>query len=209
MSCVCEFINLFYIALCLFRAVYKFVCKTVIHGDQQKGGWNLWQWRKENSWYRYEPTSLSLVTDEDPLIGNVLRMTVTACRKLDFSKVGLDTIIELGMLSVEPTHTGRGMQTCLIAGYRWNYVLLLAIWYLVWKLHDTAWPFRCEPSSDHAVPTAAVYCVGSLDIHCICNVPRTVISNSSTLYSVSMPWKVISEWTFWKKKRYARTRKTY
>jgi len=58
-------------------------------------------------------------------------MIATVHRQLDlFKALGLDTIFELGMLSVEPTHTGRGMQTCLIAGYRWNYVLLLAIWYL-------------------------------------------------------------------------------
>lgn len=58
-------------------------------------------------------TSRSLVTDEDPLIGNVLRMITMVHKQLDlFKALRVDTIFELGMLSVEPTHTGRGMQTC-------------------------------------------------------------------------------------------------
>ena len=58
-------------------------------------------------------TSRSLVTDEDPLIGNVLRMITMVHKQLDlFKALRIDTIFELGMLSVEPTHTGRGMQTC-------------------------------------------------------------------------------------------------
>jgi hypothetical protein len=60
----------------------------------------------------------SLVTDEDPLNASVLRMVITVHRQLDlFKALGVDTIFELGMLSVEPTHTGRGMQARLIAGY--------------------------------------------------------------------------------------------
>jgi hypothetical protein len=88
-------------------------------------------------------------------------MTVTVHRKLDlFKAFGVDTIFEVGLLSVEPTHTGRGMQTCLIAGYRLNYVSLLTTWYICsLEGHNTAWPFSCEPGSDYAVPTAAVYSV--------------------------------------------------
>jgi len=58
-------------------------------------------------------------------------MIVMVHRQLDlFKAFGVDTIFELGLLSVEPTHTGRGMQTCLIVGYRRNYLPLLTIWYL-------------------------------------------------------------------------------
>ena len=39
-------------------------------------------------------------------------MTVVVHRQLDlFKALGLDTIFEVGLLSVEPTHTGRGEQT--------------------------------------------------------------------------------------------------
>jgi hypothetical protein len=39
-------------------------------------------------------------------------MTVMVHQQLDlFKALGLDTIYEVGLLSVEPTHTGRGMQT--------------------------------------------------------------------------------------------------
>ena len=155
MSRVCEFIHLFPTVFCSVGAVYKFVCRLVIYGDRQKDGWNQWQWSKENS------TSRSLVTDEDPLIASIVRMTVTVHRQLDlFKALGVDTIFEVGLLSVEPTHTGRGMQTCLIAGYRLNYVSLLTTWYICsLEGHNTAWPFCCEPGGDHAVPTAAVYSV--------------------------------------------------
>ena len=83
----------------------------------------------------YISASRSFVTDEDPLIGNVLRMTLTVHRQLDlFKTLGVETIYEVGLLSVEPTHTRRGMQTCLIAGYRRNYVPLLTTWYLFLKV---------------------------------------------------------------------------
>ena len=142
-SCVCEFIILFYIALCSFGAVYKFVCRLAIYGDHEKDGLNQNQWSKENSWSRYKATSQSLDTDEDPLIASVLRIIAKVHRQLDlFKTLGVDTIFELGLLSVEPTHTGRGMQTCLIAGYRRNYVPLLTACYLFWKWHDTAWLFH-------------------------------------------------------------------
>jgi hypothetical protein len=69
---------------------------------------------------------MSLVKNEEPLIDSVLRMTVTDNRQLDlFNLLGVYTIFEVGLLCVEPTHTGRGMQSCLIAGYRRNYVSLL------------------------------------------------------------------------------------
>jgi hypothetical protein len=59
-------------------------------------------------------------------------MTVTVHRQLDlFKALGVDTIYEVGLLSVEPTHTGRGMQTCLIAGNRWNYASVLTAWYIL------------------------------------------------------------------------------
>jgi GNAT superfamily N-acetyltransferase len=52
----------------------------------------------------------SLGPDEDPLIGNVLRMITMVHKQLDlFKALRVDTIFELGMLSVEPTHTGRGL----------------------------------------------------------------------------------------------------
>jgi hypothetical protein len=55
-------------------------------------------------------TSRSFVTDEDPLIGSVVRMIVMVHRQLDlFKALGVDKIFEVGLLSVEPTHTGRGM----------------------------------------------------------------------------------------------------
>jgi len=79
-------------------------------------------------------TSRSLVTDEDPLIGNALRMIAMVHRQLDlFKALGVETIFELVRMSVEPTHRGTGMQTCLIAGYRQNYVPLLT-WYLFLKV---------------------------------------------------------------------------
>jgi hypothetical protein len=54
-----------------------------------------------------------LVTAEDPLIANVTRMLVIVHRQLDlFEAFGVDTCFEVGMLSVEPTHTGRGENTC-------------------------------------------------------------------------------------------------
>jgi len=129
---VCEFIKLFCNAFCLVGAAYKFVCRLVIYVDQQKDGRNQRQRSKGSSCLRQNATSISLVTDEVPLFGNVLRMIATVHRQLDlFKALGLDTILELGMVSVKPTHTGRGMQTCLIAGSWRNYILLLAIWYLV------------------------------------------------------------------------------
>ena len=101
------------------------LCRLVIYADQPVAT------KQGKLLFTKKVTSQSLVTDEDPLIGNVLRMTVTVHRQLDLFKVlGVDTIFELGMLSVEPTHTGRGMQTCLIAGYRRNYVPLLTACYL-------------------------------------------------------------------------------
>jgi hypothetical protein len=125
-SCVCEFIYLFPLVFWLFGAVYKFVCKLVIYGDRQKDGCNQWQKCKENSSLRNIATTRSLVKNEEPLIVSVLRMTVTVHRQLDlFYPLGVDTILELGLLSVEPTHTGRGVQTCLIAGYWKNYVSVL------------------------------------------------------------------------------------
>ena len=76
-----------------------------------------------------------LFTDEDPLIGNVVRMTVTVHRQLDlFKALGIDTIFEVGLLSVEPTHTGRGMQYSLIAGYWRNYLSLLTAGYAFLKV---------------------------------------------------------------------------
>jgi hypothetical protein len=89
----------------------------------------------ENSLLRNKSTTRSLVTHEETLIATVLRMTVTDHRQLDlFKALGVDTILELGLLSVEPTHTGRGVQTCLIAGYRLNYVSVLTAWYLFLKV---------------------------------------------------------------------------
>ena len=56
-------------------------------------------------------------------------MTVMVHRQLDvFKAPGVDTIFEVGLLSVEPTHTGRGMQTCSVAGSMLIYVSLLKIW---------------------------------------------------------------------------------
>jgi len=90
-------------------------------------------------------------------------MILTVHRQLDLFKVlGVDTIFELGLLSVEPTHTGRGMQNCSVAGYWRNYVSLLNIWYLFLKVARHCLAVRCEPSSYHAVPIAAVYCVRDL-----------------------------------------------
>ena len=91
----------------------------------------------------YRAASRSFVADDDPLNGNILRIIAMVHRQLDlFKALGVETIFELGMLSVEPTHTGRGMQTCLIAGYRRNYVPLLTAWYLFLKvaLHCLAVP---------------------------------------------------------------------
>ena len=172
--------------------MYKFVCRVVIYGDQKKGGWNQWQWSKGISWLRHKLTSRSLVTDEDPLIGNVLRMTITVHCQLDlFKALGVDTIYELGMLSVEPTHTGRGMQTCLILVYRRNCVSLLTIRYLYLKVarHCLAVPSWAQQGP--AIPAAAVYCVRDL-IYCICNIPRTAISTSSSLCTVPRENRYIS-----------------
>jgi hypothetical protein len=53
-----------------------------------------------------------LVPAEDPLIANVVRMLITVHRQLDlFEAFGLDTLFEVGLVSVEPTHTGRGENT--------------------------------------------------------------------------------------------------
>jgi hypothetical protein len=159
-SCVCEYINLFFNVFCLVGAVYKLVCRLFIYGDQQKDGWNQWQWRKGNSWLRYKATTRSLVKNEVSLIGCVLRMTVTFHLQLDLYKsLGVDSIFKVGLLSVEPKHTGRGVGTCILVAYRLNYIWLLTTYSCFWMWHVTAWPARCEPSSDHAVPTAAVYCV--------------------------------------------------
>ncbi|XP_023715533.1 uncharacterized protein LOC111868792 isoform X1 [Cryptotermes secundus] len=52
---------------------------------------------------------------EDPLIANVVRMLITVHRQLDlFEALGVDTIFEVGLVSVEPTHTGRGLAVQLI-----------------------------------------------------------------------------------------------
>jgi hypothetical protein len=52
------------------------------------------------------------VTAEDPLIANVVRMLITVHRQLDlFEAVGIDTFFEVGLVSVEPTHTGKGENT--------------------------------------------------------------------------------------------------
>lgn len=57
----------------------------------------------------------SLGPAEDPLIANVVRMLVTVHRHLDlFEAVGLDTLFEVGLVSVEPTHTGKGLAVQLI-----------------------------------------------------------------------------------------------
>ena len=85
-------------------------------------------------WLRYNATTMSLVKNEEPVIGSVLRMAVLIHRQLDLFKLLELTIFEVGLLSVEPTHTVRGMQTCLIAGYRLNYVSLLTTWYLFLKV---------------------------------------------------------------------------
>jgi len=62
-------------------------------------------------------------------------MTVTVHRQLYlFKALGVDTIFKVGLLSVEPKHTVRGVQTCLIAGYRLKYVSLLTTRYLLLKL---------------------------------------------------------------------------
>jgi hypothetical protein len=85
--------------------------------------------KDENFWLRYKATPRSLVTDEDPLIGSVVRMTVMVHRQLDlFKYLGVDTIFKVGLLSVEPTYTGRGMQTCSVAGSLLSYVSLLTVW---------------------------------------------------------------------------------
>jgi len=61
-------------------------------------------------------------------------MTVTVHRQLDlFTALAVDTIFEVGLLSVEPTYTGRGVQTCLMAGSQLNYVSLLTIWYVFFR----------------------------------------------------------------------------
>ena len=74
-------------------------------------------------------TKLHQVPYEDPLIGNKVRMTVMVHRQLDlFKALAVDTVLEVGLLSVEPTHTGRGMQTCSVAGSMLIYVSLLKIW---------------------------------------------------------------------------------
>jgi len=162
-SYVCEFINLFPTVFCSVGAVYKFVCRLVIYGDRQKDGWNQWQWSKENSSLRYKATTRSLVKNEYPLIGNVVRMTITVHRQLDFFKsLGVDTIFKVGLLSVDPKHTGRGVGTCIFVAYWLNYLSLRTTYSCFWMWHDTACPFRCEPSGDHAVPTAAVYSVWEL-----------------------------------------------
>jgi hypothetical protein len=44
-------------------------------------------------------------------------MLITVHRQLDlFEAVGIDTFFEVGLVSVEPTHTGRGESTC----YEWE-----------------------------------------------------------------------------------------
>jgi len=78
---------------------------------------------------------MSLVKNEYPLIVSVLRMIVTVHRQPDlFKALGVNTVLEVGLLSVEPTYTVRGVQTCLVAGYRRIYVSLLTTWYLFLKL---------------------------------------------------------------------------
>ena len=68
--------------------------------------------KQGNCLLRDKAMTLSFVIDEDPLIGNVMRMILSVHRQLDlFKSLGVDTIYEVGLLSVEPTHTGRGMQT--------------------------------------------------------------------------------------------------
>jgi hypothetical protein len=55
----------------------------------------------------------SLVAAEDPLIASVVRMLITVHRQLNlFEALGVDTIFELGLISVEPTHKGRGEKKC-------------------------------------------------------------------------------------------------
>ncbi|PSN49018.1 hypothetical protein C0J52_06319 [Blattella germanica] len=52
--------------------------------------------------------------DDDPLNYNVVRMIVTLHRKLDLFAASDDNrILELGLCSVEPSHTGRGLASRL------------------------------------------------------------------------------------------------
>jgi hypothetical protein len=58
-------------------------------------------------------SAISFVTAEDPLLASILRMFITVHHQLNlFEALGVDTIFEVGLLSVEPTHTGRGEKTC-------------------------------------------------------------------------------------------------
>jgi hypothetical protein len=58
-------------------------------------------------------SAISFVTAEDPLIASVVRMLITVHQQLNlFEELGVDTIFEVGLLSVEPTHTGRGEKIC-------------------------------------------------------------------------------------------------
>jgi len=51
-----------------------------------------------------------------------------------------------------------------------------------WKRHNTAWPCRVEPSSDHAVPTAAMYSVRELREQSIWSLLYYFLLNT-------VPWK--------------------
>ena len=76
---------------------------------------------------------LLVITQSYVMIACVVRIIVTVRLPDLFKAFGVNTLLEVGLLSVEPTHTGRGMQTCLIAGYRRNYISLLTTWYLFFR----------------------------------------------------------------------------
>jgi hypothetical protein len=170
----------------LFGTVYKFVYRLVIYGDRQKDACSQWQWSKEISWLRYKATTRSHDTHEVPLIGSVVRMTVMVHRQLDLSKsFGVDSVFKVGLLSVEPTLTGRGVQD--LFNCRLPAELYIATYSMVFVFESG----KTLPGRSVVCLAATTPCplrpynlLGSLDKHCIYNIPQTAISTSSLLCNV-------------------------
>ena len=76
---------------------------------------------------------LLVMTQSYITIACVVRIIVTVRLPDLFKAFGVNTVLEVGLLSVEPINTVRGMETCLIAGYQRNCVSLLTTWYLFFR----------------------------------------------------------------------------
>ena len=175
-SCVCGIIKLFYIAFCLVGAVYKFVCGVVMYGDEQKDGWNLWQWSKGNSNWQYSAHDSKGSPPAGPL-------------QISWSWHNI-----WGWTAVCGAYTDTERYAVLL-NYRLPAELCIAT-------HSSVCVFesgKTLPGRSVVSLAATTLCrlqlctvLGSSASHCTYNIPRTAISTSSLFCTVSRQNRYIS-----------------